>query len=266
MSKNKKNNEIKRISFSELKVWNDCSHKHKLIYKDKIAGFIGNEHTAFGSAIHKVCEEAIIKNIENPKEIFRKEFSYQLKSLIDAGYELNKKLVVEMNAQADALCEQAIPATKEYFNDFEVVSVEEPLLEDITEFDSSGKKFKGFIDLVLKTSDEKYHIIDWKTCSWGWDSRRKADPMTTYQLVYYKNYYAKKHNIDPANIETYFALLKRTAKNNNVEIFRVTSGPKKTKNSLNLLRKAVININNNVCIKNRLSCSRCEFYKTEHCK
>ena len=28
---------------------------------------------------------------------------------------------------------------------------------------------------------------------------------------------------------------------------------------------SVINIDNNVCIKNRLSCRRCEFYKTEHC-
>ena len=262
--KQKKNDEVKRISFSELKTWNDCAYKHKLVYKDKIAGFIGNEHTAFGTAIHKVCEESIVKDVDNPKEIFQKEFSYQLKSLIDAGYELNKKLVVDMNSQAAALCEQAIPATKEYFKDFEVVSVEEPLLEDITEFESD-KKFKGFIDLVLKTSDGKYHIIDWKTCSWGWDSKRKSEPMTTYQLVYYKNYYSKKHNINPNDIETYFALLKRTAKNNNVEIFRVTSGPKKTKNSLNLLRKAVINIDNNIHIKNRLSCSRCEFYKTEHC-
>ncbi len=258
-------NEIKRISFSELKIWNECAYKHKLIYKDKIAGFIGNEHTAFGSAIHKVCEESILKKIDNPLSLFEKEFSYQLKSLMDAGYDLNKSLVVSMRDQAKPLCEQAIPAAKEYFKDFEVVSVEELLLEDITEFESDTK-FKGFIDLVLKTSDGKYHIIDWKTCSWGWDSRRKSDPMTTYQLVYYKNYYAKKHNISPSDIETYFALLKRTAKNNNVEIFRVTSGAQKTKNSLNLLRKAVINIDNDVCIKNRLSCNRCEFYKTEHCK
>ena len=89
--------------------------------------------------------------------------------------------------------------------------------------------------------------------------------MTTYQLAYYKNYYAKKHNIDPQNIETYFALLKRTAKKDNVEIFRVTSGPKKIRNSLNLLKKAVINIDRKNHIKNRLSCRRCEFYKTEHC-
>tara|TARA_Y100000310_G_C20687249_1_gene819873 strand:+ start:420 stop:1217 length:798 start_codon:yes stop_codon:yes gene_type:complete len=258
-------NDVKRISFSELKVWKECPYKHKLRYKDKIAGFIGNEHTAFGTAIHKVCEESIAKEILSPLLIFENEFNSELARLTQAGYELNETLISEMRSQALPLCEQAIPAVNSFFEKYEVVSVEEPLLEDITEFESD-KKFKGFIDLVIKTPDGKFHIIDWKTCSWGWDSRRKSDPMTTYQLVYYKNYYSRKHNIDPNNVETYFALLKRTAKTNNVEIFKVTSGPKKTKNSLNLLRKAVINIDNNVCIKNRLSCRRCEFYKTEHCK
>ena len=265
MLKEKKKSEVKRISFSELKVWKECPYKHKLTYKDKISGFIGNEHTAFGTAIHKVCEESVLKKILSPNTIFENEFNSELTRLVQSGYELNENLVTQMRDQAPILCEQAIPSINKFFGKYEVASVEEPLLEDITEF-KSDKKFKGFIDLVLKTPDDKVHIIDWKTCSWGWDSKRKSDPMTTYQLTYYKNYYAKKHNIDPNNIETYFALLKRTAKTNNVEIFRVTSGPKKTKNSLNLLEKAVINIDNNVCIKNRLSCRRCEFYKTEHCK
>jgi ATP-dependent exoDNAse (exonuclease V) beta subunit len=257
--------EIKRISFSELKIWNECPYKHKLLYGDKISGFIGNEHTAFGTAVHKVCEETITKEVLNPHLIFENEFNSELARLTQAGYELNQVLVSEMRAQAPVLCKLAIPAVKDFFEKYEVVSVEEPLLEDITEFESD-KKFKGFIDLVLKTSDGKIHIIDWKTCSWGWDSRRKSDPMTTYQLAYYKNYYAKKHNINPENIETYFALLKRTAKKDNVEIFKVTSGPKKMKNSLKLLKKAVINIDRNNYIKNRLSCRRCEFYKTEHCE
>ena len=67
-------------------------------------------------------------------------------------------------------------------------------------------------------------------------------------------------------IETYFVLLKRTAKNNNVEIFRTTSGPKKTENSLKLLQNAVINIEKGNFIKNRLNCKYCKFYKTQHCQ
>ena len=159
-----------------------------------------------------------------------------------------------------------LPKLKEHFQSFEVVSVEEQLLEPITEFDSYDTNFKGFIDLVIKTGDDKYHIIDWKSCSWGWSAQKKSDPMTTYQLTYYKNYFSKKHNIDAKNIETYFILLKRTAKKENVEILRVTSGHKKTQNSLNILQNAVINIERNNYIKNRLNCKYCDFYQTEHCK
>ena len=55
---------------------------------------------------------------------------------------------------------------------------------------------------------------------------------------------------------------------NRVELFRVTSGPRKTENALKLLHKALYNIKNKRYIKNRLSCTGgygCKFYKTEHC-
>jgi len=147
-----------------------------------------------------------------------------------------------------------------------LVEAEERLYEGIEEM--TDYMFKGYIDLVIKTEDGKYHIIDWKTCSWGWDARRRADPMTTYQLTLYKHFWAKKHNVDPSMVETHFALLKRTAKKNMVEIFRVTSGKIKTDNALVLLDKAIFNIKGGNCIKNRMSCTSgygCEFYKTKHC-
>ena len=74
-----------------------------------------------------------------------------------------------------------------------------------------------------------------------------------------------KHDVDPEMVETHFALLKRTAKKDNVEIFRVTSGPKKTANATDLLRKALLTIEKKIYIKNRLSCRGCEFYKSELC-
>ena len=120
-------------------------------------------------------------------------------------------------------------------------------------------------NFVLKTKDGKYHIIDWKTCSWGWDMRKRSDPMVTYQLTLYKKFFCQKHNIAANMVETHFAVLKRTAKSNNVEIFRVTSGPRKTTNANDLLLKAITNIHRQIKFKNRMSCDRCEFRKTEHC-
>jgi len=115
------------------------------------------------------------------------------------------------------------------------------------------------------TPDGKVHIFDWKTCSWGWNAMKRSNPMVTYQLTLYKYFFAQKMNIDPKNIETHFSLLKRTAKKDYVEFFRVTSGPKKTQNALKLLNKALYNIKKKRYIKNRLSCKYCQFRHTEHC-
>jgi ATP-dependent exoDNAse (exonuclease V) beta subunit len=258
--------EIKRISFSELKNWKECPHRHKLIHIDKVPYFEGNEFTAFGTAIHEVCEKIIPTSDTNGLSVFNKSFLRELKTLKDEGKELNAKLVSDMREQAKPICEKVIPAVKDHFGSFEVVSVEEQILEPIDEFESGGRNFKGFIDMVIKTSDNKYHIIDWKTCSWGWARDKKSDPMTNYQLTYYKNYFSKKHNIEPNKIETYFVLLKRTAKKDNVEVLKITSGPKKTEKSLKVLQNAVINIEKGVSIKNRLNCKYCKFHKTEYCK
>jgi len=256
---------IKRISFSALKNWKECPYRHKLIYVDKLPYFSGNEFTAFGTAIHEVCEETIPGQSSHAIEIFETAFERELNTLEEQGLVLKDNLVKEMRAQAIPICEQVLPAVKKHFGDFKVVSVEEEILEPINEFESYGTNFKGFIDMVIKTKDDKYHVIDWKTCSWGWSRDKKSDPMTTYQLTYYKNYFAKKHEIDPKQVETYFVLLKRTAKNDNVEIMRVTSGEKKTSNSLKLLQNAVINIERGNYIKNRLNCKYCKFHNTEHC-
>jgi hypothetical protein len=66
-------------------------------------------------------------------------------------------------------------------------------------------------------------------------------------------------------VETYFGLLKRTAKKDKVEFYRVSSGPRKIKNALNILNKAVYNIHKNNHPKNRLNCAKCEFNKTQWC-
>lgn len=261
----KEQTEQRRISYSEFKNWTECSYRHKLIYIDKLPYYSSNEYTAFGTAIHTACEEVIVNNDIDMYEVFEKAFLEELINLKENDHELNKSLVLEMRAQAKPICEQVLPGVIEHFGDFEVVSVEEPLMEPITKFESYGKKFKGFIDLVIKTPDDKYHIIDWKSCSWGWNAQKKSDKTINYQLTMYKHFFSEKHNIDPSRIETYFGLLKRTAKTSNVEIFRITSGEKKTNNCLSSLEKSVINIEKGFSIKNRLSCKYCKFHKTENC-
>jgi ATP-dependent exoDNAse (exonuclease V) beta subunit len=253
---------MSHISYSEFKNWDFCPFYHKLTYIDKLRIFEGNEYTAFGTSLHLVCEELTKDKNVDYKKIFLESFAEEVAKI--SIQENRKNLVEDMKAQGVFLASIVIDNLNTTFPGWSLISCEEKLYEKIenvyAEYD-----FKGFVDLVLKTPDGKYHIIDWKSCSWGWDLKRKTDKIQTYQLTYYKNFFSQKHNIEPEKIETYFGLLKRTAKKDHVEIFRVSSGEKKIKNALNILQKAVYNIHQGNHPKNKLNCGKCEFRRTEHC-
>jgi len=250
------------ISYSELKDWKFCAFYHKLTRVDGIDGFTGNVYTAFGSAIHSVCEKKLLQ-----KDLSEDYFVQELKKNIsELDEEVDNKIVNDMLSQGNKIIPEIDDALSDYFDEFEVLAVEMPLMEPIEGHDDY--KFKGYIDAVVATPDGKVHIFDWKTCSWGWDAKKKNDKIVTYQLTLYKKFFCQRMNIDPNDVETHFALLKRTAKKNHVEFFRVTSGPRKTENALKLLNTALYNIKNKRYIKNKLSCTGgygCKFYKTEHC-
>lgn len=259
---------MSHISFSEFKIWNECPFKRKLVYQDKIKGFEGNIFTAFGKAVHSGCEKYVDgRDIDASIAHFIDEYSQELSDL--------PKKVSDTISQEDAekFLEQGLKILKEVpesideeFGNWELVSAEEMLYEPVKEFVEKEYQFKGYIDLVIKTDDGRYHIIDWKTCSWGWDARRRSDAMNVYQLIFYKHYYALKHDIDIDLIDVHFGLLKRTAKPGAaVEIFKTTSGKIRTKNALKMLNQALYNISKERHIKNKVSCQRCEFHKTEHC-
>ena len=252
------------ISYSELKDWAHCHHYHKKAWIEKVAPFEGNEYTAFGSAIHDVCEKKLLKEDINEAELFQLGFAKRIQELVEKNIEFNATNVQQMKTAGPAILAEVEAALKEYFGDYEVFSSEEMLYVPIENFNIH---FKGFVDAVVKVGDT-YHLFDWKTCSWGWDSRKRSQRLITYQLTLYKHFFCQKHKIDPKNVETHFALLKRTAKKDRVEIFRVTSGPKKTENALKLLYQAIYNITKRFSIKNRLSCHKpypCKLLNTEHC-
>jgi hypothetical protein len=252
---------MSHISFSALKIFQECPHKYKINYIDGKKKFLGNEYTTFGTAIHEACERKVLDPSVDPVDIFRKKFDEELASL-PSDFKQNTELVESMKQQGIGLAEGIYDALKQYFGSFKVVSAEEELFLQIPDTSFS---FKGYVDLILQTDDGKYHIIDHKTCSWGWDAAKRADTITNYQLTFYKHFFSKIKGIDPKEIETHFCLLKRTAKKDNIELFRITSGPKKVQNALKVLNNAVHNIEKGVFPKNKLNCNYCEFKKTEEC-
>lgn len=255
------------VSYSAIKDWKFCPFYYKLMRIDKIEEFKDSIHTAFGKAVHSTCEKIFKQEKEDSfdyKADFSENFRKELRSLSkETKVNLKDKDMIVFNEQGKILVDLVLPATKKYIGYFEFVSAEEELFEEIDERDDY--KFKGFIDLVLKSNDGIYHIIDFKTCSWGWDAERKSDTMTTYQLTYYKNYYAQKYGIPFDRIKTHFGLLKRTAKKDQVEYFEVKNGEKKAKNALKLLEEHIINVDRNNFIKNKTKCSECRVKGSKWC-
>lgn len=250
------------ISYSELTTFLKCRWQHKLRYKDKVYLNDTGLFAIFGKSVHKVAEDVMSGfDRSNLPDHFTKIFVSMIKEELKDLNEEGKKLALLLNEQGRPLVKHIFRSVEKEFGECEVFSVEEKLFEPI---ERDGMKFKGFVDLVIKVGD-KYHLIDWKTTTWGWDARKRSSAIVTYQLTLYKHYFAKKHNIDPKNIETYFGLLKRTAKKDPVEIFRVTSGNKKTQNALKLLTDSLYNIENGMCVRNKTNCQYCEYKHTEWC-
>jgi hypothetical protein len=263
------------ISFSAWRDWHFCPFKYKITRVDKVSSFQGNEYSTFGTAVHDTAEQILIKeNMQSmgikdtgdfdPLVFFKKSFKKEIESLPPEQKEkIQPETILKMKKQGEEIIPLILPELKKYFGSYTLFKTEYELRQRVIKHEDWD--FYGFIDLILKTDDGKYHIIDWKTCSWGWDTKKRTSKEYTYQLTYYKYFLSQQLGIDRDKIETYFALLKRTAKKDKIEIFKVSSGEKKISNALTILDNCVINVKKKNFVKNKINCSQCEYNKTIYC-
>lgn len=255
------------ISFSELSNWLECAYRHKLLYIDKVGQDEPSPYLSLGSAVHSSCENyiktrkmdneiafAIIKNAwEKDGEFFTsKEFGTVDQWLFKANRILN---------DVPQFLDSEYPG-------WECYAAEELLYEEIT---NHKIKFKGYIDAILTVNDKrgkkKYVIIDWKTCSWGWSANKKQNFNVQLQLILYKIFWAKKHDISLKDIKCVFVLLKRDGKpGNSVGLVSVSVGPKTKDRGLNVIQNHVRSVSRGMFFKNRSSCKYCQFEESEYCK
>ena len=265
----KKQNKPKEdyISFSAFKLYNECPFSYKLKYIDKIIKSDANIFTAFGKAIHESIQEKLLKEQINEKEFFVNCYREELKEISKEIYNTyDKDFVLETKQQGENLVSLFKPFLDKRFKNYKVVSIEEEILQKIERLESlKDKYFYGFVDLIIQDLEtNKYYIFDLKTSNIGWIKREKSEKLRLYQLIFYKYFWSKKHNIDLENIETEFVILKRTVKKDYIEFFRVTSGNKRIENALILLANTCILINKKVFPKDLFSCPKC-YYK-KYCK
>jgi len=176
---------LPHVSFSAIKDWKFCAHYHKLTRIDKIKVFEGNVYTAFGKAIHDTCESMLLsrelKKDFDAAPFFKKCLQNEIKQLKE-NVKPSESDVVDFEAQGLEIIPHIIPALDEYFGEFNLVSSEEEIHEKLHYETDDNFTFKGYVDCLIKTPDGKFHVIDWKSCSWGWDMRKRTDPMVTYSL------------------------------------------------------------------------------------
>lgn len=275
------------LSYSGLIKYLECPFKYKIRYFDKIL-FPGNIFTAFGHSVHLTCENGLLQKISDYTQFFQDAFEKEISELpieykkkifypkteFDKGLE---PLLLDMMKKGGWLSEQAINSLHKQFGDFKIINVEHEIIEPITSYDKNDYDFKGIVDLVIQTKDGKYNLIDWKTTSWGWKPEKKTDKLITYQLSYYKHFYSLSNDVKPIDVNTWFALIKRTAfktdkltgekipKDDIIEFVPVSNGPRKINNALKVLDNVVYNVDHKNFIKNKTHCKMCDFYKTEYC-
>ncbi len=264
------------ISFSEIKAWKECPWRHKLMYVDKVDKFEPSPYLDFGTAVHEGCEsiletgsydgEKLTLDIKNAW----KKYGFDDPDWVDRQPGWYKYAPVEEWCQwAENMWHDVPGFLDETFPGWECFKAEERLYESI---ESKNVKFKGFIDGVIKVPKKRgegynYWIIDWKTAqSYGWRREKKQSILMTAQLILYKRFWSKKHNIPLKDIRCGFILLKRGAKPGKIcELVTVSVGPKSLERASKIMRNMINSVENRIFLKNRESCRYCQYKDTEYC-
>jgi ATP-dependent exoDNAse (exonuclease V) beta subunit len=270
------------ISYSEVKIWKECSWRHKLMYVDKLKTWEDNPYAEFGTIIHDTIEQYLKTGKMNTDTVEPRlqekwdEYGFDTAEYITKMTAQRRKFDLKYRHEkfsswvksANNILESIPNFMQENFGDWEYISAEEELYESIEGYDL---KFKGFIDAIVKSkinNKEKYWIIDWKTTGpRGWYPDKRRDFLTQAQIGLYKKFWAQKENIPVKEIGCGYALLKRNTKPERAAWFMpVSVGPKFITKSEKLLESMIRTVSKGMYLKNRTSCKFCSFYQTEHCR
>lgn len=258
------------VSFSEVKEWVDCPWAHKLSHIDKLKTFNGNVYTAFGTAVHAVCEHYLQTRelqMERAINLIKDEFD-RLKIPMKVQWMKKAMLVLK-----------SLPEWLEYqFPNWEYISAEEFLYEEIPDSGHKDVKFKGYVDAIIKC-DNALYFIDWKTCGRsGWSNDKKNDFSYQMQLVLYDIFCGQKEKFkqyEHLQKKAAFVLLNRdldVSTSKPIDIVEVAITEKKKQKSLQIINNMISSCKRGVFPKVKKSelaynspCKFCEYNKTEHC-
>ena len=210
----------KSISYSQFALWEQCPYSWKLTYVDKAIPFTDNIYTLFGTSMHEVLQEYIkVMYSDSIKAadalLLHEELEDRLKKNFmeirqkNGGEEFcTKNDMLEFYNDGLKILDFFKKKRNQYFSKrgYELVGIETSVNYDLP----NNLKFRGFIDLIIKdTVRNRIKIIDIKTSTWGWNKYQKADKNKTDQLLLYKQFYSKQHDIPMDRIDVEYFIVKR---------------------------------------------------------
>jgi len=267
------------VSYSEVSTWKGCSWRHKLIYLDGITSDDKSPYLSYGSIVHDAVEsflngkpvdldflEAAIRDSWTSQGFDTEEYiSSQTLRAKGQGWNYTHDNV-DAWVKSARTCLEALPIfLNSQFPGWKHVSAEHMLYEDIPDVEFG--KFKGFIDSVIELPNGKHVILDWKTAGpKGWSQDKKRDFNIHAQLILYKHYWMKHTGKSSKDVQTHFVLLKRNSKMKSaIGIVPCSAGPKAVEKANKMVVSMVKSMQRGMAIKNRYSCTFCEFKDTPHC-
>lgn len=254
------------ISFSEVKLWKECSYRHNLVHVKKIDVFKPSPILDFGTSVHSACENYLLTK-QMDSSIAHKAMEKAWERNKDYP-EFTAESLVKAKQESEMILQEVPEFLAREFPEWEVVDAEHQLYEAV---DNQPHAFKGFIDGVIKARGKRgetiYWILDWKTTQRGWFREKRSDEMVKAQLALYKNFWCQKNpHIPFKDVRCGFVLLKKSAKaGEHCELFTVSLGEAPIKRSLKVVNNMLTSVKRGISIKNRDACTYCEFKDTEHC-
>jgi len=211
---------MKRISYSQYSLWRKCPYQWKLQYVDGIRDYTDSIHTLFGTSMHEVLQTYLTVMYNDTVKMAD---VLPLEKMLLTRMKRNYQRIMEKNG-GEVFCEQSDleefyghgllildffkKRRQDYFSKkgYELKGIEIPIQHDI----SDNLKFIGYVDVLLYDKiRDKYRIIDIKTSTIGWNKYVKADINKTDQLLLYKQFYSKQHDIPLDKIDVEYFIIKR---------------------------------------------------------
>ena len=256
------------ISFSEVKLWKECSYRHNLVHIKKLSLFKPSPALDFGTAVHASCEHYLLTREMKPEIAFDSMEKAWATNSTPENPDFTQASLAKSKVEATTILSELPKFLDETFPEWETISAEHQLYEPIN---NHPHAFKGFIDGVIKAKGKRgetiYWVIDWKTAARGWYRDKRSDTMVAAQLALYKNYLCQKNPEIPfKNVRAAFVILKKAAKpGEHCELFSISLGEVPINRSLKVVSNMITAVKKGIALKNRDSCMWCEFKNTEHC-